>query len=37
MGSEYHRLAVIRSVATLCLLAGVLFALACGPEAERPS
>jgi arylsulfatase A-like enzyme/thioredoxin-like negative regulator of GroEL len=33
MGSEYHRRAVIRSVSTLCLLAGALGALACGPEA----
>jgi arylsulfatase A-like enzyme len=37
MGSEYHRRAVIRSVATLCLLAGLLWALACGSDAERSS
>ena len=36
-GSEYHRRAVIRSVATLCLLAGALCVLACGPDAERSS
>jgi arylsulfatase A-like enzyme len=37
VGSDYHRRAVIRSVATLCLLAVAFGWLACGPDGERSS